>query len=388
MIVDSLFQLKNSRSASTIITGDRGIGKSSLLNQSKELATGDNCLPARLGIDMDGEQYDFVVAWHDAAKDQGPSEIAAGVLQDLQNAVTKAVSRLKFEVNIGGALKIGANESKASDITAIVNDFCLAAEKISHQAKNASKHGVIFFVDELDRASPASGIGTFFKLTIEKLGRNKVHNVAFFCAGITGAIQMLEEDHASIFRSFKEVPLPRLPAAETADILKTGYDSVGCTYDEQVFAAIHRLAAGFPEPVHLLGSQSLAVDTDDHVTLEDVETAKVQVIETLRKNKLTAIVRQAGSGNYQNILRAMAEHPRDDVPLSFISKKIGLAQNQYSTNMSTLRQRGVIAQHDRGVYAFVDPLVKEYIKRFGVLSVEPEELDSTNEAPEPADSRR
>jgi hypothetical protein len=370
LVVDSLYQLKHGKPTSTIITGDRGIGKSSLLNQAKELAQGDNSLPARLEIDIGAPKYDFIIAWHDAAKDQGPREIVSGVMEELQSVVKSVFAKLKIEINLGGALKVSQKETDARDVTGIVNHFCTEISKVAARAKEHGKDGVLIFVDELDRANPTSGIATFFKLVIEKLSRDKVTNVAFFCAGITGAIQNLEEEHASIYRTFKEVPVPRLEAKETAEILRTGYDKVCCEYDERVLSAIHKLAAGYPEPVHLLGSQTLAIDSDDSISIEDVEAAKIQTIETLRRNKLNTILRRAGSGKYQKILQAMAEHEGDDVPLTYISQKIGHTQNQYSSNMGNLQTREVIIQRDRGVYAFVDPLLKEYIKRFGVFSIE------------------
>lgn len=373
LVVDSLYQLKHGKPTSTIITGDRGIGKSSLLNQAKELAQGDNRLPTRLGIDIGTTKFDFVVAWHDAAKDQGPREIVSGIMEDLQSVVASVFAKFKLELNLGGALKVSQREADARDITGVVNQFCTEISKVAARAKEHGKDGVLIFVDELDRASSTSGIATFFKLVIEKLSREKVTNVAFFCAGITGAIQNLEEEHASIYRTFKEIPVPRLEATETAEILRTGYGNAKCGFDELVCSAIHKLAAGYPEPVHLLGSQTLAVDSDDNISVADVEAAKIRTIETLRRNKLNSLLRRAGSGKYQKILRAMAEHAGDDVPLSFISEKIGYLQNQYSSNMGNLQTREVIVQRDRGVYAFVDPLLKEYIKRFGVLSIEAED---------------
>lgn len=349
LVVDSLYQLKHGKPTSTIITGDRGIGKSSLLNQAKELAQGDNRLPERIGIDIGTHKYDFVVAWHDAAKDQGPREIVSGIMENLQGVIASVLSKFKLELNLGGALKVSQRDSDARDVTGVVNQFCTEISKVAAKAKEDGKDGVIIFVDELDRASPTSGIATFFKLVIEKLSREKVTNVSFFCAGITGAIQNLEDEHASIYRTFKEVPVPRLEPNETAEILRTGYGNAKCGFDEGVLSAIHKLAAGYPEPVHLLGSQTLAVDSDDYISLEDLEAAKTRTIETLRRNKLNSLLRRAGSGKYQKILSAMAEHEREDVPLAFISEKIGYQQNQYSSNISNLLARETIIQRDRGV---------------------------------------
>ncbi len=47
-VVDSLFQLSNNQPRHTIITGDRGIGKSSVLTQVKNVAEGEMNLLNRL----------------------------------------------------------------------------------------------------------------------------------------------------------------------------------------------------------------------------------------------------------------------------------------------------------------------------------------------------
>lgn len=49
--------------------------------------------------------------------------------------------------------------------------------------------------------------------------------------------------------------------------------------------------------------------------------------------------------------------------LGFICAGImGAAQNQYSSNINNLITRG-----DKGIYCFVNPLLKEYIKNFGII---------------------
>ncbi len=80
------------------------------------------------------------------------------------------------------------------------------------------------------------------------------------------------------------------------------------------------------------------------------------------------MLKSAGSGKYQHILAAMAKYKSQNVPLAHISKEIDYEQNQYSTNMSNLVKRNIVSLVDRGVYCFVDPLLKEYINRFGVIT--------------------
>lgn len=372
-IIDSLFQLVNENPKHTIITGDRGIGKSSVLMQAKFFAEGNFELANRLKIDPGVDSYQFVCAWHDCATDQNPSILASGILSQLKNSLENILGKIKLELNVAGILKIGQKDSSVASITEIVDMFCSEISKAAKKASESDKSGIILFFDELDRVQPNSGVATFFKLTAEKLSRDNIKNVAFFAGGITGAIQNLEEEHGSIYRTFKDIPLPRLDKPEVEEILKTGFDAVSCTYEDDVINLVFDICAGYPEPVHLIGSQLLKTDLDDNLSTDDFNNAKKEVVETLRRNKLSTSLKSAGSGKYQVILEAMASFSGINIPLSHITKKTGYEQNQYSTNMSNLIKRDIISQVDRGVYCFVDPLLKEYINRFGVIRFEGEE---------------
>ena len=371
--IDSIFQLNNDNPRHTIITGDRGIGKSSVLVQIKNLAEGNLEIASKLNIDPGFDGCDFVCAWHDCSTDQTPKNLASGILKQLQNSLENVTAKLKLELNIAGFLTISQKEEALSSLSDVVDLFCSNLSKAASKAKENGKSGIILFFDELDRVEPNSGVATFFKLSTEKLSRDKVKNVAIFAAGITGAIQNLEEEHGSIYRTFKDIPLPRLELEEVKQILETGFDSIPCSYDQSVIQEIFKLCAGYPEPVHLLGSQILKSDIDNNLTIDDFEIAKVEVVETLRRNKLASTLRNAGSGKYQKILEAMASYESVNIPLSHISEKIGYKQSQYSANMGQLISRNVISQVDRGVYCFVDPLLREYISRFGVIDAGIEE---------------
>lgn len=237
-VVDSLFQLINKNPKHTIITGDRGIGKSSVLVQVKNIAEGNIELLHKLNIDPGVENYNFVCAWHDCSTDQTPAILASGILTQLNNVFVNIFTKFKLELNIAGILKIGTKDKSVSSLSEIVDLFCSEVSKAAKKAHENDKSGIILFFDELDRVEPNSGVATFFKLSAEKLSREKVTNVAIFAAGITGAIQSLEEEHGSIYRTFKDIPLPRMELPEVDQILKTGFDSVSCTYDSVVINQI------------------------------------------------------------------------------------------------------------------------------------------------------
>ncbi len=369
-IVDALFQTKNNNAKHFIITGDRGIGKSSLLLQTKILSEGENSLAKKYGVDLGVEKYDFLSSWTDVTEGQTLENLAKSLIADLQSTVNKIFSSLKISIDFGGFVQIEKNTNDEKSITDIVYEFVKSLKIIYENVNKQSKDGIIIFIDELDRVSVSTGVSSFFKLVSEKLNREKIHNIIFVASGITGAIQKLGFEHASIDRTFRDIPLPLFTEQETKEILVTGFEKIGFTYDESIPFLTYSFSSGFPEPIHIFGSEMLSVSTDNHICEEDFNKAKFKIVTDLRKNKLQDILTKAGYGKYQSILEAMAKYSDVNVPLEFISKEIKFKQNEFSANIGTLIDKNIIRRVDRSVYAFIDPLLKEYIKHFGTIKID------------------
>lgn len=367
--VDALFQIMSNNPKHFVITGDRGIGKSSLLLQIKLLAQGNNALTDKFQIDKGCDKFDFLISWVDAVENQTLENLVVNLLKELQSTISSFFGSLKIELDLGGFVQISKKENTEKSIADIVNEFCKEIKKAHDKLPKKGKHGILLFIDELDKINPQSGIASFFKLATEKLNRDGITDVAFACSGITGAVQKLEDEHASIFRTLRDIPLHRFSKPESKEILTNGFDKAGFTYDESVVDEIFKLAAGFPEPLHVIGSELLSVGEDMHLSLDDFELAKDKVIKDVRKNKLGDILKRAGYGKYQLILEAMANHESENVPLEVITRHLDVESNQVSTNIGTLIDKNIITRVDRSIYAFVDPLLKEYIKSFGVIKL-------------------
>jgi len=137
----------------------------------------------------------------------------------------------------------------------MIDEFVDRLLKAEKEAIKNGKDGVLIFVDELDRIKPDSMISSFFKLVTERLARNKIKNTAFICAGITGAVQKMEEEHASILRTFRDVPLERFNKEEVEEILCDGFTRVEHTVEmSKLDIKAYNVTVGLPEPVHLKAS--------------------------------------------------------------------------------------------------------------------------------------
>ncbi|MEC8849139.1 MAG: ATP-binding protein [Pseudomonadota bacterium] len=370
-MIDSLYQVMSGNPKHTIVTGDRGVGKSSLLTQVHLTATGDNRLTDRLAIDRGIQKFNFLTVWHDVDATQSAFDLANAVLSKFESSFRKFISGFSLEIDLAGFGKLGRDKQNRLNVTQLIDEFVARLAKIDAEARKAHKHGILIFIDELDRIGPDSMIASFFKLTCERLARDGLKRVGFICAGITGAVQKLEDEHASILRTFRDVPLPRFEKAEAAEILCDGFAKAGhsvamVNLPERAW----EVTVGLPEPIHLIGSELLSVDVDGILSDDDFDAAIRKIVTDVRMNKLASLLKKAGGGKYQRIVEAIASHEKKIVPLEFIAKSIGQEQSQFSTNMATLVEREIVFKPGIGHYAFTDPMLKEYIKVNGVLALE------------------
>ncbi|MGD6777717.1 AAA family ATPase [Sutcliffiella horikoshii] len=373
-VVDTLFQTANDNPTHTIITGDRGIGKSSLLLQTKYIAEGKNSLIEKNSIDIGGvDSFSFVTSWHDADHEQTANDVAKGLLEDLSSSIAKVFKKVDIHLDLAGLLQISRKQDDVEKtISQTVNEFIAQIQKAATKAKNENKSGILLCIDEIDRLDENSGIASFIKLSTEKMARERIDNVTFICAGITGSIQKMKDDHASILRTFKEIPIHRLSDDETGEIIREGFQSVKIEYDHSIIKRTFEMSAGFPEPVHLIGSALISTYDGSEIGNDNLDIAIKNIVGHKRKNEFNDLLIKAGSGKYQLILEAMASNKDKYVSNKFISEKLGLPPNEYSTNISNLCDRNIITKVDRGIYEFTDPLLKEYILNFGIIRVDSE----------------
>ena len=99
-MIDSLYQVMSGNPKHTIVTGDRGVGKSSLLTQVHLTATGDNRLTDRLKIDRGTPTFDFVTVWHDVDATQSAFDLANAILSKFENSFQK------WRIQVRGATKM------------------------------------------------------------------------------------------------------------------------------------------------------------------------------------------------------------------------------------------------------------------------------------------
>jgi AAA ATPase domain len=355
-----------------LITGDRGIGKSSLASQLASIASGDESASQLVADLLEGTRFNFLVAEHVAQKGEGVGDIVAGLLTSLDRARNKRELPVTWSIEIDLKLikgKLGqAEETRRDAVLAFVDEV----EK-AWQAVEGRVDGILLVIDEVDRIAEEPGVATFFKVATEVMTSRGLENIMLLPVGVVGVQELLKADHASVGRVFDVIHVPLLSTGEAGSILERALEPTPVDIKWEVAKEIARLSGGFPHPVHLLGSECFEVDMDDLIDEMDLTAATHSVVTEKWKDEFDADYVAAGYGKNREIVKVMGDYDQMNVPVKYICDRLGVEQPEISSNIGLLMKRGVIVRTDRGVYQFRDPLFRQYVKTLNIFGGEPVE---------------
>ena len=375
VLIRSMFNTGHGNARHMIVTGPRGIGKSSFINQIHSVTDNGDDVLATLGIDAGDFRFRFPVFKCRARQGQSTEHIVTSLMdamptklsaENVGNIVGDFVSKLKLSVSAPGINL----EHQSESFTDLGREFVRTVSNLWLAIRHESD-GIIFIIDEIDTVAEKSGIASFLKVTTEELVDAGLDRIAFYLVGVTGAMQKLMSDHPSIGRVFENVELRPMSHSESRDVidrtLQSSPSSRGIHVPDESIQWVVEMASGFPAIIHTLCYEAFENDTDLVLDKRDFDRAAVEVVTRIKRAELGALLRRAGAGRYQEILIAMSEYDSSVVPVSFIGEKLDLKSNQFSAQMKTLKKRNIIENTARGMYRYVEPMLRLYVQNLDAL---------------------
>ncbi|MDE2821061.1 MAG: AAA family ATPase [Chloroflexota bacterium] len=375
VLIRSMFNTGHGNARHMIVTGPRGIGKSSFINQIHSVTDNGDDVLKKLEIDAGDFRFRFPVFKCRARQGQSTEHIVSSLMdamptklsaENVGNIVGDFVRKLKPSLSVAGISLEQRNESFTDlgrEFVRTVSNLWLA---IQHE-----RDGIIFIIDEIDTVAETSGIASFLKVTTEELVDAGLDQIAFYLVGVTGAMQKLMSEHPSIGRVFENVELRPMSHSESRDViertLQSSSSSRNIRVSDESIRWVVETASGFPAIIHTLCYEAYENDTDQVLDQDDFAKAADEVVSRIKRAELGQLLRTAGAGDYRRILVAMAEYEDALVPRSYIGERIGRSSDQLGSYLDVLLKRNIIERTDRGVYRYVEPLLRLYVQKLPVL---------------------
>jgi len=370
-IMDCLFQTKQNMTHHIFITGERGIGKTSLAKITMAMSKKDV---------IKSFTFNYLTVNCTCDSNDSLDDICVKILKDLKKNIDNTIwDRFKekfseFELKIwhfGFAAKT-AVEEKEIDIS---KEFPFLLEEFFDGVKE-SFDGILIVVDELDRISDKLQIGSFFKSLFEKLNLDSYKRIMFLLCGLNKAYENLVEQHESLNRAFRLIELGYMSDKELKEIILKALDRINpkVSIDIKVLDKIAHITGGMPYFVQQVGYSIFNADTDNFIDEEDYAkglgigkyiNVKDSALEQLARKRFNKIyIDEFKSNAYREVLKIMASCSIEIVTKEFIKERFKGKETKLTNAINALRERNAIksVRGTKGKYELASRLFKEYLK--------------------------
>jgi hypothetical protein len=356
-IEQSLRQTSNGNPKHFLIEGERGISKSSLMYYVQ--LVGKGAIPL-----TDKTKCQFLVL---------PIELSDGVA--CHEIIRKIAIELRSQLVLRGDLRALAKsawdfitnwsilgveykrDAGANDPTEVMEEL---ARTMADIIRNSSGHldttkqidGILILIDEADKPNESAKLGEFVKLLTERLTKLGCEQVCLGLAGLPSLIPKLRASHESSPRVFDTLTLPPIGHGDCKYAVLNGLteannkNQVTTNIADDALTLIARLSDGYPHFIQQFSFSAFNQDTDNVITVEDVELGAYKpngALDQLGKRYFDDMYYvKVWSVDYRRVLHAMTDHLDGWVSRSEVNQKAGIKPSQVNNALNALKKRNII----------------------------------------------
>ncbi|MCL2808352.1 MAG: ATP-binding protein [Coriobacteriia bacterium] len=335
--VNSLALPVGHRNRATILIGQRGTGKTTLLLNFEEIA----------------EQADIVCA-RVAASDEMLDEIIQAIQLNGAKYVPSSKAKVKgISVGVlGFSFGLTFSEEAKTQLGFRMKLSLLCDELEKHDK------GVLILVDEVQTSTAA--MRTLATTYQHLVGEGK--NISVVMAGLPSSIStVLNDDILTFLNRANKVFLEPLPYGEISAAYANEFARQGKTVAPEVLKEVAKATRGYPYLFQLVGyyilkySQSSNAITEETVKLA-THTSREEMVSSIFNAALAPL-----SQRDKDFLKAMSK----DIEFSRVSdirQRMKVSQAYVQMYRSRLIEAGVVSPAGRGLIAITIPYLGEYLR--------------------------
>lgn len=278
----ALGQARHGNPTHVLFIGERGIGKTSLLNVARVFAKGE--------FKWKEDRYNFLVVRMNLSDSLDLVDFAKGLKNCIDREIDKDHPQLAFikkawdflsRLEAGGVVL--RHEEHAKNDSQIVQDFVFSIADTIRSLKapkidtDNAKDGLVILIDEADKASHNLQLGSFLKNLTESLAAENCNNLLLVVCGLPDVRDTLSSSHESSLRLFQEFDLSPLSRDEVKAVIDKGLEEaekksgIRVSVDAEAHDEIYHLSEGYPHFVQQVGFSVFEVDDDNVITKADVD---------------------------------------------------------------------------------------------------------------------
>lgn len=358
LIEQALFQTKNDNPQHLLLTGERGIGKSSLLFFADLVARGE--------IDTIDIKFNFLTVSTDLAGIGSQVGIIRQIARELRSklrthSVLQGKARKLWEFLSSWevlGVKYQGREAEL-DPDELLDELVRIIGDIIEQD---TFDGVVIILDEADQPPVVANLGEFAKIFTERLAKRGQSKALLVLAGQSAVVGKLRESHPSSLRVFQIVKMRPLEPLEREEVVQRGLsmandkNNVETSIEDAALALIASLSEGYPHFVQQFSFSAFQTDTDNLIDETDVQLGAFSdngaIIQLGTKYFSEMYFSKIASPDYRKVLDFMADHGDSWVSRKDIVDGCGVVRTNVDNALTALKDRGIIMSDEarRGFY--------------------------------------
>lgn len=226
-----------------------------------------------------------------------------------------------------------------------------------------SSHSLVIpIIDEFDRLN--AGVKRQIADTVKTLSDHAVAATVVL-VGVADSVNELIEEHESVERALIQIPMPRMSTTEIEEIVQTGVSKLDMQIEPYALERIASLARGLPTYAHLLGLKAVEIANDEDstkITGATADKAITQALEgaqqSIRHSWHTATSSPRKDNLFSEVLVACALAQTDE--MGFFA-----AQDVRDPLREILKRPIEIANYSQHLAEFCDPKKGPVLQRRG-----------------------
>lgn len=337
-----------------MITGERGIGKSSLVLLEQYVASGK--VPT-----FSKETYNFLVLNVSLRREDTFLAIVDRIARELRkqsakesalaNMVMKSIDFLS-RIEAAG-VKFNRDNvagSEEESLATLQEDFETAILKLGD-----TKDGILLLIDEADRPTPEANLGLLCKLLTEELSMRDVDKLCIGLAGLPALSVKLRMSHESSLRLFHILHLKPLESEERRHVLALGLKEANKKNDTQVTMQdtacdmISEFSEGYPHFLQEFAYCAFEADHDNEISDSDFLVSLFEengAFDQLGAKYFDKTYSTPGSDDYRQVLHSMSDYGDDWVGRTTIIAASGLKAGTVDNALRAMKAKDIIVQDE------------------------------------------
>jgi len=359
-ILRAIKQVELGKPQAVFLTGEYGIGKSSLAGFLRFYAERNNHI---LGIHV-------LLGGAETLDDVAEKTVEAVIKQQIyeesrSDKVRNFLSRYIGQQSLFG-LSINFEALKA-DAPNLSHGYLPFLRDLLDRLKNDNIKGIMLILDEINGITQNKQFSHFIKGLVDEnaLSKNPLPLMLMLC-GVEDRREDMIKHHQPIERIFDVIEIKPMDQAEMKEFFNKAFNSVNMQVAEEALSSLCRYSAGFPKLMHIIGDNIFWVNQDSLVDEDDAIRGILSAAEEIGKKFVDQQVLNAlRSNDYRSILAKLA---KENFDLSFKKGNIekGLTDSEkkkFHNFLQRMKELGLFkAGEEQGEYVFTSRLARLYVR--------------------------